>query len=211
MFKNIKIRKKYLIIVVICVFICLKITFVLINNFNNNSIENVINQEEKEEQIQEEENSKSEANTVYVDVKGAVVNPGLYEVDSSFRVGQVIEQAGGFSHANTQCVNLSQKIVDEQLIYIPKDSQKCETSNNNSQNNLENQQNSSNNASSSLININTATEEELITLTGIGESRAKDIIAYREDNGDFSTKEELKNVKGIGEEIYKNIEAEITV
>ncbi|MFV0287934.1 MAG: helix-hairpin-helix domain-containing protein [Mycoplasmatales bacterium] len=203
--------RKYKIIILFVSFILIKVILNLVNINPTNIISSDTKDLNKQEITAAKEKQEKTNNKVFVDVKGAVVNPGLYEVDASFRVGQVIDEAGGFSHANTQCVNLSQKITDEQLIFIPDESQMCETPKSNSQNNLENSQKNQNLESSSQININTATAEELTTLTGIGESRAADIIAYREENGNFTTKEEIKNVSGIGESTYKNIEDNITV
>ncbi len=203
--------KKYKFLILIVLVIIIKVIFVVINsNFILNT--NLVNNNNSEiEQNEVKEIEKSESNTEFVDVKGAVVNPGLYEVDASYRVGQVIEEAGGFSHANTQCVNLSQKISDEQLIYIPDKSQMCESAEKNSQNNDLKKEEDTNSSTSSLININSATEEELMNLTGIGQTRAADIVAYREENGDFSQKEDIKNVSGIGDSIYEDIKDQITV
>ena len=130
-------------------------------------------------------------NYVYVDVKGEVINPGVYRVSDKCRVFQVLEIAGGLtSNANTSGVNLAAKVVDEQIIKIPKEEEKIVTE---------------------LININTATASELDTLPGIGYSTATNIIDYRTTNGLFRTKEEIKLVSGIGDVIYEQIKDLITL
>ncbi len=185
-------NKFFLIVILFLLFKILFFTFSEIKDTvyaNNRLTENSNTKDEK---------PVSTDNYIYVDMKGAVVNPGLYKVEKDLRLGEVVKKAGGFSHANTQCVNLSKKVSDEEVIFIPDKSQKCETTKSLSQ-------------SSDLININVASEEQLESLTGIGEKRAQDIIKYREDNGDFVKKEDIKNVSGIGDSIYNNIKDSITV
>ena len=130
-------------------------------------------------------------NYVYVDVKGEVENPGVYRVSDKCRVFQVLEIAGGLTNeSDTSNVNLASKIVDEQVIRIPKLSSSGVTQ---------------------LININTATASELDSLPGIGYSTATNIIDYRNANGLFKAKEEIKLVNGIGDVIYDEIKDLITI
>ena len=130
-------------------------------------------------------------NYIYVDVKGEVLNPGVYRVSDKCRVFQVLEIAGGLtSESDTSTVNLASKIVDEQIIRIPK---------------------SNNSSTTSIININTATASELDSLPGIGYSTATNIIDYRTNNGLFKAKEEIKLVNGIGDAIYEQIKDLITI
>ena len=130
-------------------------------------------------------------NYVYVDVKGEVINPGVYRVSDKCRVFQVLEIAGGLtSESDTSNVNLASKIVDEQIIRIPK---------------------VASSGFSQIININTATATELDSLPGIGYSTATNIIDYRTNNGLFKAKEEIKLVNGIGDAIYEQITDLITI
>ena len=158
----------------------------------------------------------------YVDVKGAVVNPGVYAVESDKRVIDVIKMAGGLlDNSDTTYINLSKYISDEMVIVIYT---KEELNNSNtidysfndayldisSNNNDNNKKNDSTN-SKTLININSASMEELTSLSGIGDSKAKAIISYREENGKFNSIEDIMNVKGIGSSIYEKIKNYITV
>jgi len=173
---------------------------------------------------------------VYVDIKGAVNNPGVYEIEENKKVIDVIELAGGFTgQANTSMINLAKKVSDEMVIIIytedeVKKSQEentvikiveqeciCPEINNDACLNQNNDNKNSNNESDStnfekkLIDINKATIEELLTLTGIGVSKAEAIIKYREENGNFSSIEDIINVPGIGESLYEKIKDSITI
>ena len=167
-------------------------------------------------------------NTVFVDIKGAVKNPGVYEVSSNSRIIDVIEKAGDLKKsADTSIINLSKKVKDEMYIIIyTKDEiseykekmyssskiegeveQKiiCPDSDNDGCIN-----NSSNSSVSKKVNINTASKTELTSLTGIGEGKAKKIIEYREKNK-FETIEDIKKVSGIGDSLYDKIKDDIEV
>lgn len=161
-----------------------------------------------------------------IDIKGEVLNPGIYTMKSSSRVIDCIEKAGGLTeNANTTVINLSKKITDEMVIIIysnaevasfketkkieeqvqEKCRQKDETS-------LKNDAciTPDTKTTTSLVSINTATVEELSTLSGIGEAKAKQIIEYRTQNGLFKTIEDIKEVPGIGENIFAQIKDSIT-
>lgn len=155
----------------------------------------------------------------FVDVKGNVNNPGVYEFTSGDRVIDAIEVAGGLTkNANTNNINLSKKLNSEMVIYIYSNK---EVKNNDSLscNNIcdveiievNNCIEKNNDENTDLININKATLEELLTLTGIGESKAKSIIEYRNTNGDFKDINELKNISGIGDALFDKIKDKITV
>lgn len=181
----------------------------------------------------------------YVDVKGAVKNPGVYEVSSNNIINDVITMAGGFTKsAYTKNINLSKKVSNELVIYVYTKSEyeKLNTSEvvstkecvcptydiNECINNASSEIISSNDATSDssvstntkednksdnttkLININTASAEELSTLSGIGESKAEAIIEYR-NKTKFVTIEDIMNVSGIGEKAFEKIKDYITV
>ncbi len=164
-----------------------------------------------------------------VDIKGQVNNPGIYSLKEGSRVIDVIEASGGLTeNANTTIINLSKKIEDEMVIIIYSNEEvnsfaktkevekqvieKCIKKDENSLQNdaCINQSNEQSNTDNNLININTATQEELMTLSGIGESKAKDIITYRSENA-FTSIEDIKNVPGIGESLFAKIKENITV
>lgn len=137
---------------------------------------------------------------IYVYVCGAVVNPGVVELPEGSRVEAALEAAGGFAeNAAWEYVNLAAKPEDGEKIYFPT-AEEAEA--------LEAERLS---AQAGLVNINTADEALLMTLPGIGKSRAGDIIAYREANGPFLKKEELKKVSGIKENMYRKLEDKIIV
>lgn len=140
--------------------------------------------------------------TIFVDIKGAVKNPGSYEMKTGDRLKDLIIKAGGLTHDNLDCINLSHILNDEENIIIPEKNETCET---------ENSLTHSSGEKTDTININIATKEELETLTGIGSTRAEDIITYRESNGEFFAIEDIKNVNGIGETTYDNIKDNISV
>lgn len=141
--------------------------------------------------------SEYSINYIYVDLKGAVKNPGVYRISSDARLFQLIEMAGGLSsNSYTRDINLAVSLHDEEVIYIPYYSDI-------SYNKV--------NSDTGLININTANLELLMTLDGIGASLGSAIINYRNSNGNFKNIDEIKNVEGIGNTIYEKIKNSITV
>lgn len=197
---------------------------------------------------EETSDSEVEIEKFYVEIKGAVNNPGVYEASRENIINDIVELAGGFTKsAYTNNINLSRKVSNELVIYVYTTSeykkvntttkivqQTCDCSSydisnctnnkqseivaNNNDTNFNEENNNSNNTTSSSdtnittkININTATTTELTKLSGIGESKAKDIVAYRETNGNFKSIEEIKNVSGIGNAIFEKIKDSITV
>ena len=170
---------------------------------------------------------KTEEINYKVDLKGEVNNPGIYTLKKGSRVIDVIEAGGGLTeNANTEVINLSKKISDEMVIIIysnyevrefsktkeieEKVQNKCVQKDENA---LRNDACITSNNSSKVqgkININIASKDELMTLTGIGESKANDIIKYREEHK-FNTIEDIKEVSGIGDSLFAKIKENITV
>lgn len=191
--------------------------------------------EQEETTILEEEVIAPEK--VFVDIKGEVAIPGVYEIESTKKVIDVIELAGGFTEqADTSFINLAKKVINEMVIIIYSKEEVKKTlesdeivkivdkqcvcpeikndaclNNNTETNNILEENQDTTNSETQLINLNTATLEELQTLTGIGESKAKAIIEYRENVGSFKDIEELMQVTGIGESLYEKIKSNITV
>lgn len=161
-----------------------------------------------------------------VDIKGAIKKPGVYEIESDKRVIDVIKMSGGLkSNANTNYINLSARVQDEMVIWIYTTSEidKLKLSQSSSEYMIKscncpvvdnttclNNTNNGNNKNS-IVNINEATIEQLMNLEGIGESKAKSIIEYRNKNGKFIKPEDIMNVNGIGESLYNKIKENITV
>jgi len=197
--------------------------------------ENLCDSNEKDD-IQEkttvaikDETPKNE--TLKVDVKGAVKKPGVYELKVGTNVIDAITSAGGLtSKGVTTNINLSKKLTDEMVIYVftaqeikernaknevvcevPKcecetiEIQECPKVNESDKNDNA----STNTEKTEKVSINTASKEDLMTLKGIGEAKAQDIIDYREKNGPFKTLEELMNVSGIGEAAFEKLKEQI--
>ena len=183
----------------------------------------------KKDNKKDEKISTNYVELIKVDIKGAVKNPGVYEIESNKRVIDVIDLAGGLNkNANTNYVNLSTKLKDEMVIWIYTNEEiskleldkssvqymvkecNCPTVDNTTcLNNKEENKDIKNN--DTVININIANQDELTKIPGIGEGKAKLIIEYRTKNGNFKTIEDIKNVSGIGDAIYNKIKEYIKV
>jgi len=149
--------------------------------------------------------------TICVFVCGSVCHVGTFELPTGARVGDFIEAAGGFSKkADQEYLNLAEVAEDGQQIYVPskKEARKARKETIQQKSGNAKQTDSNNN---SLVNINTAEKQELMTLPGIGESKANAIIAYREEKGSFASTEELMQITGIKEGVYSKICEKITV
>lgn len=144
--------------------------------------------------------------TIFVYVCGAVNAPGVYELKADARIYEAIACAGGVREdAAEESVNQAQPVTDGERIYIPTDEEAA-------QGMAEIvQTDPGSGAADGRVNINTASKEELMTLNGIGESRAESIIRYRESHGAFQSIEELMNVEGIKEGVFHKIQDRITV
>lgn len=209
------------ILLFIAIIICI---IYLKNNLNKTKYDylEVVNDIEKEPVIEEQINKYT------VDIKGAVNSPGVYQLESNLTVNDAIKIAGGLTKdADTSIINLAKKITDEMVIIIYT---KEEVKNSNVVDtvikivekecicpNIQNDgclndsiKDNISNKNEELVNINTATLEELETISGIGESKAKSIIEYRQNNGLFEKIEDIMNVEGIGESLYAKIKIYIT-
>lgn len=215
-------RKQIIIGLIITIILIGLIVFTIVNIKKDKKEDDIV----VEKKITKKKN-KEVVEELKVDIKGQVINPGIYSLKANSRVIDVIAAAGGLTEfADTSVINLSKKIKDEMVIIvysreevidfhktkeiekqveercIQKDEESlkndaCITTDNNS-------------TPTGKISINTATMEELMTLTGIGEAKAKDIISYREKNGPFKTIEDIKNVSGIGDSLFAKIKENIT-
>ena len=147
----------------------------------------------------------------YVDIKGEVLRPGVYEFSCESRMQEVIKKAGGFTEeADETKINLAQKITDQMQIIVPNLHSKQEdglTEGNSEKGSSTNT--SVSNSKQGTININTATLEELQTIKGIGKKKAEAILQYRKEHGAFRTKEDLLQVKGIGKKALEAIESQV--
>ncbi|MDW8722896.1 helix-hairpin-helix domain-containing protein [Streptococcus suis] len=162
-------------------------------------------QEQTEETSTEE---SEELSQLTVDVKGAVEKPGLYTLEAGARVNDAVEAAGGLtSQADPKSINLAQKLSDEAVVYVAsKDENISVVASTTASSAMSPEE-----KSTSLVNLNTATEADLQTISGIGAKRAADIIAYREVNGGFKSVNDLNNVSGIGDKTMESIRPYVTV
>ena len=151
--------------------------------------------------------TKERAETmIYVDIKGAVKVPGIYQLKNQQRIWDALALAGGVSEeADTAQVNYAQKVKDQMIIYVPKKGEAVAQSLETLQESAPAQQNQE-----EKINLNTATEAELQTISGIGAKKAQEIIRFRDEQGPFKTVEELKNVPGIGEKTVERLKDMLT-
>ncbi|HEM3726452.1 TPA: helix-hairpin-helix domain-containing protein [Streptococcus suis] len=149
-----------------------------------------------------------EASQLVVDIKGAVAKPGLYTLAAGARVNDAVEAAGGLtSQADPKSINLAQKLSDEAVVYVASKDENISVVASTTASSAMSQEEKS----TSLVNLNTATEADLQTISGIGAKRAADIIAYREANGSFKSVDDLNNVSGIGDKTMESIRPYVTV
>lgn len=145
---------------------------------------------------------------IVVEIKGQVKNPDVYTLDDDSIVKDVIDLAGGVTEeADLSDINRAKKLQNHELIYIRnKNEINSNFEDNKVVNNLETAANTNN-----MVNINSATLEELKTLNGIGDAKANRIVEYREKNGGFTSIDQIKEVDGIGEKMFEKIKDKIEV
>ena len=142
---------------------------------------------------------------IYVHVCGAVVLPGVYKLPAGSRAYEAVDAAGGVTDdAAPYLVNLAGVLCDEQKLYIPKEGEDV------AQEEYA-QAASARTSEKTKVNINTATKEQLMTLNGVGQSKADAIISYREKNGSFKNIEQIMEVNGIKNAAFERIKEDITV
>lgn len=168
------------------------------------SLEQEKTDSEKSAAGRSQEQKKTEQKFLYVYICGKIKNPGVYCMKEGDRIFRLIEMAGGLTReADAYAVNQAELLTDGSMIYIPSK----EESENGYAASSQNRQDSE----SGKVNINTASEDELMTLSGIGEGKAKSIISYREEQGKFQSIEDVMNVDGIKEGVFSQIKDRITV
>jgi len=219
--ESIKSINKKSIIIVLTVIIVI-ITIIIINITNIMNLEenneqwlideintNITEQNEIEEKIIEKEK-------IVIHITGEVVNNGIVKLEEGERIIDAIEKAGGTTEkADLSKVNLAYVLADGQKLYIPSIEEKFEgeyiTEGSGENVIIENNLTKKEEKGNKIININTANEQELLNLQGIGESIAKRIVEYRKINGKFNSIEDIKNVSGIGEAKFNKIKNYICV
>lgn len=195
-------------------------------------------EERGQESVENGEESQHMVNRIRVHICGEVANPGVYEMEEGSRVIDAVELAGGFTdEACGNEINLAGIIVDSMRIYIPNGQDVEDIRKGMNTGNTYLDQNAAyyaspfatgsyltadnlsaakatdmaGNAGKVLININTADENELIKISGIGQTRARSIIEYRQKNGPFNKIEDIQKVSGIGAASFAKMKDMITV
>ena len=182
------------------------------DNLNNNQIQTLVDTKSTESINEKSENNtqnREDNSTTMCQIDGCVNKPGVYSFKKDERIKDIVELAGGFTQdADTKSVNLAMKLKDEMKVYIPSKTETSKAQNNN----IESSDivTIKDNNSNSLVNINTADSNKLQTLPGIGPSKAKKIIEFREKN-QFKKIEEIKNVDGIGDKTFESLKSLITI
>lgn len=150
----------------------------------------------------ESEGQKKTEENIYVYICGQVNAPGVYELSADSRLYEALEAAGGMTEtAADTYLNQAQKLEDGQQIYVPSREETKGQASTDTPSLPEDDR----------VNLNTASKEELMTLSGIGEAKADAIIRYREDKGNFQSTEELKNVEGIKDGVYNKVKEKIKI
>jgi competence protein ComEA len=153
--------------------------------------------------------TSSQAEKLIVDVRGAVKSPGVFELEVGSRLHQAVSAGGGFSeNADRNWIdknlNMARQLTDGEKIYIPEEGEYSSVQ-------APSVQNNNNIKSGKFVNLNSATQEQLETLSGIGPAFAQRIIDYRQANGGFKSIEEIQAVSGIGEKTFEKIKDQISI
>ena len=167
-------------------------------DYSGVSFSNISNETNNKDEKAEDKHDEK----IFVDVKGAVKHPGVFETTKDKRVKDLIEEAGGLlDDADTSTLNLSQRVKDQMVIYVLKHGEKPKQISDGG----------SSSSNTDVININTANKEQLMKISGVGKTKAEAIISYREKNGDFKKKEDITKVRGIGKATFDKIKDKIEV
>ena len=167
-------------------------------DYSGVSFSNISNETNNKDEKAEDKHDEK----IFVDVKGAVKHPGVFETTKDKRVKDLIEEAGGLlDDADTSTLNLSQRVKDQMVIYVLKHGEKPKQISDGG----------SSSSNTDVININTANKEQLMKISGVGKTKAEAIISYREKNGDFKKKEDITKVHGIGKATFEKIKDKIEV
>ena len=220
-----------LILSIISMFVIAGLSFVYISNTNKELKKSEVYDLEVEEKKTNNLEIEEAIKYITVDIKGEVKSPGVYKIEEGKRVVDAINASGGLTKkAVTKYINLSKVLKDEDVIIINNISEleKIEDKKNIEEIKINNKSNisvkesdvitndksdivkESDSNKNTIVNINTCTLEELLSINGIGESKAKSIIEYRDNVGLFTSKEDIMKVSGIGNSLYDKIKDYIT-
>ncbi len=174
--------------------------------------------EESDAEAQDQAFRQTEATELYVFVCGQVANPGVYCLPDGSRICDAVDMAGGcLESADIDVVNQAERLTDGAKVYIPAMGEELDSDMTGisgigtASEGSDLSAGTSSAANAGKLNLNTATREELLTLPGIGETKADAILEYRDSHGSFTSIEEIMNIAGIKEGVFSNIEEYITV
>lgn len=195
---------KSIVLAFFCSVVVIGIGFYYFNHSKTEDYNDISFSNHKSDRIDnEEKNDDKQDEKIFVDVKGAVKNPGVFEITKDKRIKDLIDVAGGLlDDADTSTLNLSQKVKDQMVIYVLKHGEKPKQMS---------EIGTTSSSSGDVININTANKEQLMKISGVGKTKAEAIIEHREKNGDFKKKEDITKVRGIGKATFEKIKDKIEV
>lgn len=195
---------KSIVLAFFCSVVVIGIGFYYFNRSKTEDYNDISFSNHKSDRIDnEEKNDDKQDEKIFVDVKGAVKNPGVFETTKDKRIKDLIDVAGGLlDDADTSTLNLSQKVKDQMVIYVLKHGEKPKQMS---------EIGTTSSSSGDVININTANKEQLMKISGVGKTKAEAIIEHREKNGDFKKKEDITKVRGIGKATFEKIKDKIEV
>ena len=195
---------KSIVLAFFCSVVVIGIGFYYFNHSKTENYNDISFSNHKSDRIDnEEKNDDKQDEKIFVDVKGAVKNPGVFETTKDKRIKDLIDVAGGLlDDADTSTLNLSQKVKDQMVIYVLKHGEKPKQMS---------EIGTTSSSSGEVININTANKEQLMKISGVGKTKAEAIIEHREKNGDFKKKEDITKVRGIGKATFEKIKDKIEV
>lgn len=189
----------------------LGLVIILIMNQNSNDANNVATDYSEQSSVvassSSSQSQSSASGELYIDVKGEVKHPGVYQIPSNSRVTDVIKEAGGFkADADEQNVNLAKVLNDQDVVVVNKKgaagSSSFASSNNTS---------TGNSANNVKVNLNTADLNELQKLDRVGEKKAQKIIDYRNQHNGFHSIDEIKQVSGFGDKTFERLKDSLEV
>lgn len=174
----------------------------MIKTSDNTSMHNNKDELIKENPTSETTDEKHSENPkiIFVDIKGQVKKPNVYEMKNTDRVIDLVNKAELLETADVTQVNLSEKLSDQKMVYIPKKGETGQIANASLSSS-----NSGNGQKTAKINLNSATESELQNVPGIGPSKARDIMSYKQEHGSFNQIDDLKKVKGFGAKTFEKL------
>lgn len=165
--------------------------------------ETVVRTEEETSPEDSETEAEPQTESIYVYVCGEVLAPGVYELPGESRIYEAIDAAGGMKeNASETYLNQAEILTDGQQVYVPSKEEQAGEQKISGENRT---------ADDGKVNLNTATKEELMTLSGIGEVKAEAIIRYREERGGFTSVEELKEIEGIKEGVFGKVKDQVKI